>query len=166
MSEFRSKRISRKYIQINAGQPDKVFPLLCPVRESEWLPHFKAKVIYSSTGFSEDGAIFQTTHGDDEIITWIITKYNLNSLIEMTYIIPNIKIVRINIYLVNHDKEHTETTIRYTQTGLTERGNAEVEKFTEERFNQQMENWEKAINYYLIHGKIISSDDHYMPSHT
>ena len=166
MSEFRSKRISRKYKQINAGQPDKVFPLLCPVRESEWLPHFKAKVIYSSTGFSEDGAIFQTTHGDDEIITWIITKYNLNSLIEMTYIIPNIKIVRINIYLVNHDKEHTETTIRYTQTGLTERGNAEVEKFTEERFNQQMENWEKAINYYLIHGKIISSDDHYMPSHT
>ncbi|MHA1376538.1 MAG: hypothetical protein ACTSR7_19845 [Promethearchaeota archaeon] len=54
MSKFQSKRISRKYKQINAGQPDKVFPLLCPVRESEWLPHFKAKVIYSSTGISED----------------------------------------------------------------------------------------------------------------
>jgi hypothetical protein len=165
MSKFLSRRISREYIQMNAGQPDKVFPLLCPVRESEWLPHFKAKVIYSSTGISEDGAIFQTTHGDDETITWIITKYNPNSLIEMTYIIPNTMIVRINIQLVNHDKKHTKTTIRYTKTGLTERGNAEVEKFTEERFNQQMEHWEKAINYYLIHGKIISSDGHYMPSH-
>ena len=164
MSKFRSKRISRKYIQINAGQPDKVFPLLCPVRESEWLPHFKAKVIYSSTGISEDGAIFQTTH-DDVTITWIITKYNPNSLIEMMYIIPNIRIVRINIQLVNHDKEHTETTIRYTKTGLTERGNAEVEKFTEERFNQQMKHWEKAINFYLIHGKIIPSDGHHIPSH-
>ena len=165
MSKFRSKRISRKYIQINVGPPDKVFPLLCPVRESEWLPHFKAKVIYSSTGISEDGAIFQTTHGDGEPITWIITRYKPNSLIEMIYIIPNILIVRINIQLVNHDKEHTETAIRYTYTGLSERGNAEVEKFTEERFNHQMEYWEKAINFYLIHGKMISSDDHYKSPH-
>ena len=165
MSNFVSKRISREYIQINAGQPDKVFPLLCPVRESEWAPHFKAKVIYSSTGISEDGAIFQTTHDDDVIVTWIITKYNPNSLIEMIYIIPNEMIVSINIQLVHHDKNHTKTTIRYTKTGLTKSGNTQVEKFTEESFTQQMEHWEKAINYYLIHGKIISSDDHYMQSH-
>ena len=165
MSEFISKRISREYIQMNTGQPDKVFPLLCPVRESEWLPYFKAKVIYSSTGISEDGAIFQTTHGDEATITWIITKYNPNSLIDMLYIIPDIMIVRINIQLVSHDKKHTKTTIRYTKTGLSERGNAEVEKFTEESFNQQMEHWEKAINYYLIHGKAISLDGHHMSSH-
>lgn len=164
MSKFLSKRISREYTQINAGPPEKVFPLLCPVRESEWAPHFKAKVIYSSTGISEDGAIFQTTH-DDVIVTWIITKYNPNSLIEMIYIIPNEQVVSINIQLVNHDKKHTKTTIRYTKTGLTERGNTEVEKFTEESFNQQMEHWEKAINYYLLHGRIISSENHYLPSH-
>jgi len=81
----------------------------------------------------------------------------------MMYIIPNIWIVRINIQLVNLDKEHTETIIRYTQTGLTERGNAEVEKFTEERFSHQMEYWEKAINFYLMHGKMISSDEHHIP---
>ena len=149
---------------MNAGQPDRVFPLLCPVRESEWLPHFKARVIYSSTGISEDGAIFQTTH-DDEKITWIITKYNPNSLIEMMYIIPDTMIVRINIQLEKHDKKHTKTRIRYTKTGLTEKGNAEVEKFTEERFNQQMEHWEKAINFYLIHGKAISTEGLHMPSH-
>ncbi|MHA2313796.1 MAG: hypothetical protein ACXACF_00685 [Candidatus Hermodarchaeia archaeon] len=148
---------------MNAGQPDEVFPLLCPVRESEWLPHFKARVIYSSTGISEDGAIFQTTH-DDEKITWIITKYNPNSLIEMMYIIPDTMIVRINIQLEKHDKKHTKTRIRYTKTGLTEKGNAEVEKFTEERFNQQMEHWEKAINFYLIHGKAFSTEGLHMPS--
>ena len=137
---------------------------MCPVRESEWLPHFKARVIYSSTGISEDGAIFQTTH-DDEKITWIITKYNPNSLIEMMYIIPDTMIVRINIQLEKHDKKHTKTRIRYTKTGLTEKGNAEVEKFTEERFNQQMEHWEKAINFYLIHGKAISTEGLHMPSH-
>lgn len=164
MSRFLSKRVSREYVQMNAGQPDRVFPLLCPVRESEWLPHFKARVIYSSTGISEDGAIFQTTH-DDEKITWIITKYNPNSLIEMMYIIPDTMIVRINIQLEKHDKKHTKTRIRYTKTGLTEKGNAEVEKFTEERFNQQMEHWEKAINFYLIHGKAISTEGLHMPSH-
>ena len=164
MSKFLAKRVSREYVQLNAGQPEEVFPLLCLVRESEWLPHFKAKVIYSSTGVSEEGAIFQTTR-DDEPITWIITKYNPNSLIEMMYIIPDTKIVRINIQLEKHDKRHTKTRIRYTHTGLTEKGNAEVEKFTEERFNHQMENWEKAINFYRIHGKPISTEELHMPSH-
>ena len=165
MSKFRSKRISRTYKQINAGQPGKVFPLLCPVRESEWLPHFKAKVIYSSTGISEDGAIFQTTPSNGVPVTWIITRYNPNNHIEMMYINPDSMIVRINIQLEKHNERHTETTITYTKTGLTERGNVEVEKFTEERFNHQMEYWEKAINFYLIHGKMISSDEHYIPSH-
>ncbi len=164
MSKFLSKRITREYIQLNAGQPENVFPLLCPVRESEWLPHFKAKVIYSSTGISEDGAIFQTTHGDDVKITWIITKYNPNSHIEMLYIVPDTMIVRINIQLEKHDDRHTKTRIRYTYTGLTEKGNSEVEKFTEESFNQQMEHWEKAINFYLIYGKIISLGGHHTPS--
>jgi len=59
MPKFQAKRISRQFTQINAGQPTDVFPLLCPVRESEWLPDFKANVIYSSTGVSEDGAIFE-----------------------------------------------------------------------------------------------------------
>ncbi|MFQ5833876.1 MAG: hypothetical protein ACE5H4_14305 [Candidatus Thorarchaeota archaeon] len=165
MSKYLSKRISREYTQMNAGQPDEVFPLLCPVRESEWLPHFKAEVIHSSTGISEDGAIFQTTHGDDAKVTWIITKYNPNSLIEMMYIIPDTMIVRINIQLEKHDSRHTKTTIRYTYTGLTERGNKEVGRFTEERFNHEMEFWEEAINHYLIHGKAISSNGHHMPSH-
>ncbi len=160
MSKFQSKRISREYVQMNSGQPDEVFPLLCPVRESEWLPHFNAEVIYSSTGISEDGAIFQTKHGDEVKITWIITKYNPNSLIEMMYIVPEIKIVRINIKLETYDAKHTKTRIRYTHTGLTEKGNAEVEEFTEERFNHQMKHWEKAINYYLIHGKAISHNGH------
>ena len=74
-------------------------------------------------------------------------------------------IVRINIQLEKHDERHTKTRISYTYTGLTEKGNLEVEKFTEEKFNQQMEHWEKAINYYLIHGKIISSNGHHIPSH-
>lgn len=82
----------------------------------------------------------------------------------MVYIVLGTKIVRINIQLERHDERHTKTRIRYTHTGLTEKGNAEVEKFTEEKFNLQMKYWEKAINYYLIHGKIISSNGHHIPS--
>jgi len=155
-----AKRIVREYVQLNAGQPDDVFPLLCPVRESEWAPHFKAEVVYSSTGVSEDGAIFQTTHGKDEKITWVITKYNPNSLIEMMYIIPDTMLVSINIQIEKHDSRHAKTTIRYTYTSLSEKGNTKVEEFTEEKFNDQMKHWENAINYYLVHGKMISRLNH------
>ena len=167
MAKFQAKRISRQYKQINAGEPDEVFPLLCPVREADWLPDFKSDVIFSSTGISEEGAIFQTTQDDGVSIPWIITRYEPNTLIEMMYIVPNIRVVRINIQLTldRSNKQHTETTITYTQTGLTEKGNTEVNKFTEERFHKQMEYWEKAINFYLEHGMIISSEEHYTPSH-
>ena len=165
MSIFQANRITRQYKQINAGVPEEVFPLLCPVRESEWLPGFKADIIFSSTGISEEGAIFQTIQDDDVSIPWIITRYEPNTLIEMMYIVPNIRVVRINIQLTPLDKQHTEARIVYTQTGLTEKGNAEVDKFTEKRFHQQMDYWEKAINHYLKHGKIISTEEHYTPSH-
>ncbi len=38
MTTFKAKRVSHEYTQTNDAPPDEVFPLLCPVRESEWVP--------------------------------------------------------------------------------------------------------------------------------
>ncbi len=165
MEKFQGKRISREYKQINYGDPNEVFPLLCLVRESDWLPNFHADVIYSLTGISEDGGIFQTDDDDGNQIPWIITRYEPNKLIEMIYLVPDVRVVRINIQLTPKNKQLTEINIIYTQTGLSEKGNIEVNKFTEERFNEQMDYWEKAINYYLKNNKLISSEELYSPSY-
>jgi hypothetical protein len=42
--------------------PDLVFPLLCPVREYEWLDGWECEMIYSTSGIAEDSCIFKTAH--------------------------------------------------------------------------------------------------------
>ncbi len=50
----RSRRMSIK------APPEKVFPLLCPVREHDYLEEWRATVLHSDSGFAERGCIFET----------------------------------------------------------------------------------------------------------
>ena len=43
-----------------AAAPARVFPLLCPVREAEWLPGWHAEVLHSASGLAELGCVFRT----------------------------------------------------------------------------------------------------------
>ena len=73
---FKSKRVSRSYCQTINAKPEIVFPLLCPVREAEWLDGWKYNLIYSETGFAEKGCIFSTPHKEEEDTIWIITEHD------------------------------------------------------------------------------------------
>ena len=43
------------------GTPDDIFPLLCPVREYEWLETWQCEMIYTKSGFTELDCIFKTS---------------------------------------------------------------------------------------------------------
>jgi hypothetical protein len=45
MTDFRGKRVVHEYKQHNVAPPEKVFPLLCPVREGDWAPGWKYRLI-------------------------------------------------------------------------------------------------------------------------
>jgi len=38
MTAFKGNRVVHEFIQTNPATPEKVFPLLCPVREADWFP--------------------------------------------------------------------------------------------------------------------------------
>ena len=40
--------------------PDRVFPLLCPVREYEWIPGWECDVLHSVSGVAEEDCVFRT----------------------------------------------------------------------------------------------------------
>ena len=44
---FTARRIIHTYRQTIDATPEKVFPLLCPVREAEWLDGWQYAMIYS-----------------------------------------------------------------------------------------------------------------------
>ncbi len=167
MTGFKADRVVHEFIQTNPATPEKVFPLLCPVRETDWLPGWQYRLVYSGSGVAELGCVFITptrpgsaTHGQGREAaetTWIVTDYDPAALhIAYVWINPGIVITELRIQLAPAESGATRTHIRYRYTGLSPEGNRELEGYTQEWFESNMKNWETMINHYLKTGKKMS----------
>ena len=76
MSPFEAKRVSHEYTQTNDAPTENVFPLLCPVREAEWVPGWQYRLIYSESGVAEDGCVFSTPNDAGPETVWMVTHYD------------------------------------------------------------------------------------------
>jgi len=162
MTTFKSFRVDHEFIQTNPAPPEKVFPLLCPVREDDWLPGWQYRLIYSDSGIAELGCVFTTpkpptsgSHRDAASeTTWIVTDYDTPAFrIAYVWINPGHIITELRIQLTAVEQGSTRTHIRYRYTGLSLEGNHELESYTRKWFEARMQNWETTINHYLRTGK-------------
>lgn len=160
MMAFEGNRI-HEFTQKNPATPDKVFPLLCPVREADWLPGWQYRLIYSESGVAELGCVFTTPNPpgsaspnrDTAETTWIVTDYDPGAFrIGYLWIDPGHIITELRIQLIASDSSGTRTVIRYRYTGLSPEGNAELQHYTEEWFESKMKNWKRTTNHYLRTG--------------
>lgn len=46
-------RTIRTHTIVLEAAPEGVFPLLCPVREYDWIEPWRCRMIYSQSGFAE-----------------------------------------------------------------------------------------------------------------
>jgi len=158
MSDFRGARAVHQFTQTNQAPPEKVFPLLCPVREADWVPGWKYRLIYSQSGVAELGCVFTTPDEDGSESTWLCTEYDSTGLrIAYAWITPGMVACHIQIQLEPGPGATTRAHIAYTYTGLAPAGNKKVERFTADWFHSKMQGWEKAINHYLETGKVIAA---------
>ena len=167
MTAFKSYRIAHEYTQTNPAAPEKIFPLLCPVREGEWLPGWQYRLIYSESGIAELGCVFTTpnpptsaarSQGVSET-TWIVTEYDSSAFrIAFVWINPGSIITEIRIQLAAAEPGATRTHIRYRYTGLSPEGNRELAGYGQKWFEAKMQNWETTINHYLRTGKKITAN--------
>lgn len=155
---FQSKRVTHEYIQTNNAPPEKVFPLLCPVREADWVPGWQYRLIYSQSGVAELGCVFTTPNDDGSETIWLVTEYDpARFRIAFAWVNPELVLAQINISLEVRSSNETTAHIRYTYTGLSEPGNREVERYDGAWFQHKMQSWETAINHYLRIGKLIDA---------
>ncbi|HYA22863.1 MAG TPA: SRPBCC family protein [Terriglobales bacterium] len=153
---FQSKRVHYEYTQTNSAPPEKVFPLLCPVREAEWVPGWQYRLIYSQSGVAEDGCVFTTVNDDGSETTWIVTEYDPRAFtIAFAWVNPGLVAAQIRIRLEAKSTQETTAHIRYTYTGLSQQGNLEVDRYDGAWFRHKMQSWETAINHYLRTGSKI-----------
>ena len=157
MTGFEGKRVAHEYKQHNVAPPEKVFPLICPVREGDWLPGWEYRLIFSQSGVVELGCVFSTPNGNGTETTWVVTEYDPVAFrIAFTWVNPGLVAAQIIVSLERNAQGTSDVRIRYVYTGLSSNGNREVERYSREWFQAKMENWETSINYYLRTGKLIS----------
>jgi hypothetical protein len=131
MSQFSAKRRQTEFTHELNAPPEAVFPLLCPVREYDWLPGWSCQMIYSDSGVAEKDCVFRTMPQPGEPSTWCTTFYQPPERIEYV-VVGEDSLTRLHIEL---QRTATGTRLRWTRlfTGLTEEGNANIGWWTRER---------------------------------
>jgi hypothetical protein len=153
-SGFTARRITRTYRQTINAPPEKVFPLLCPVREAEWLDGWQYAMIYSESGLIEEGAVFSTPHEGEEDTVWIVTKHDPGKReIEFARFTPNSRTCVLRISVRADTGNRSFVDIAYTYTATTPAGNDFIEGLTEETFLKAVVFLEKSVNHFLETGE-------------
>jgi hypothetical protein len=141
-------RVSHTYTQRLAGEPSAVFPLLCPVREADWVPGWDPMFVLTQSGAAEPDCVFVTPATGSPAI-WYVTRHEpANGFVEMLKITPGVTACRLNIQLSPADGG-CDAVITYTHTSLGPEGDNFVESFTEEYYRGFMTEWEDRMNAFL-----------------
>lgn len=144
---------SKTFVQINTAPPEVVFPLLCPVREKDWVDGWDYQMIVSRSGLAEQDCVFSTPHHGKTDTLWYITVYDPQHYkLEFLRFTPTEEIVKINIELRANADDTTTSTITYQYTSLNAEKEQWIQNNFEKEFTESMRWWEKAINHYIQTG--------------
>ncbi len=116
------------------ASPEQVYPVLCPVREYDWLEGWTCQMAYSESGVAEPGCVFQTEVALGE--TWVLTRYDPPERIEYTVFAGNL------VMLLRVDVEATDSgsTVSWNRsyTSLDKLGRTYLQRMTRERVEGEM----------------------------
>lgn len=157
MKNRHGARVSRSYTQRIEASAGRAFPLLCPVREAEWLDEWAYEMIHSESGVAEDGCVFRTQWSDFPESIWMVTRHDRKEgVVEFVRVTTGLLITRLNIRLEPTADDATLVHIRYTHTPLTEAGSSFIEgHYSQPEFERSMAWWEKSMNHFLVTGETL-----------
>lgn len=148
MNVIEPVRASRSYTQRLVGTVEEVFPLLCPVREADWVDGWNPSLVVSSSGIAEPDCVFVTSATPVDAI-WYVTRHEPQAgFVEMLKITPGLTACRLSIQL-RAIEGGSEADVTYCHTSLGPEGDAFVASFTEDYYRKFMQDWESRLNRYL-----------------
>ncbi len=152
----RPNRVTHTYTQHLAAEPARVFPLLCPVLEAEWVEGWDPLLVISNSGVAESDCVFVTAAAPRNAV-WIISRHEPQHwFVEMFKVTPEVTVCRLSIQL-SATSAGTDARVTYSHTSLGPRGDEFIASFTEEFYRQFMRDWELQLNHYLRTGERSSS---------
>ncbi len=150
-------RASHTYVQRLLAPPSRVFPLLCPVREADWIAGWDPLLVVSDSGLAERDCVFLTAAEPHDAI-WYVTRHEpAQGSVEMLKITPGVTACRVSIDLAPA-AHGTDATVTYTHTSLGAAGDAFVAAFTASYYDEFMRDWESRLNHFLTTGECLAGD--------
>lgn len=147
-------RVTHTYTQRLAAPPAAVFPLLCPVREADWIDGWSPLLVLSHSGLAEPDCVFVTDSRPYDAV-WFITRHEPErGFVEMIKVTPDVTACKVTIQ-VRAAGAGSEADVTYSHTSLGPQGDLFVASFTAEFYVQFMREWEDRMNHYLAHGTAL-----------
>lgn len=147
-------RVHRTYQQHLDAPPDRIFPLLCPVREADWVPGWQPSLVVSASGVAEADCVFVMPGDDTDDAIWVITRHDpATYAVAFVKVTPRHTVGRIEIALAPDGPQRTVATVSYQYTALSEVGETFVRDFTDAAYVEAMQQWERQLNHYLRTGR-------------
>ena len=156
---FKAVRLIKDFKMLVPGEQDRIFPLLCPVRENEWLPYWSCGIVHSDSGKAEKDCVFITNFPDRGDMIWVTTKYDPPNNIQYTIFKPNSHVWNIEIFLEQQKPNKTQLLWQHTFTGLTPSGNKYLAEYTDAKHRSHLRLIEKALNHFVDTGKMIGDSE-------
>ncbi len=158
MADFTAKNIKSHLVQRFQAPPDKVFPLLCPIREYEWIEGWQCDLLNSDSGVAEKNCVFRTrlpgAQSDD---VWVISHYEPNARIEFVCV-NALRVKCLFITLTDNGDGTTRAENEQLLVGLTEEGNRLLDNMADS-FAFEMRLGEAMLNHYLTTGNRLPMKD-------
>ena len=155
MSDFKTQRLTRSHVMPLNASPKQVFPLLCPVREFDWLEPWDCEVVFTRSNIAENNCIFKTHFPHEGETVWVVSRYEPVRAIEFVTFCPDSHVMRLDIWLSSPERGRTLAVWTRTLTGLTDRGNEFLAGYTENVFQAEMKFLEDSINHYCRTGQML-----------
>ncbi len=128
--------------------PERVFPLLCPIREREWVPGWQCDVLHSLTGFACLDCVFTTPLAEGGTMTWVVSRYEPPRRMEFTCFAPGLFVMRLDIAVAPHgEASRLDWSRRFVALGP--HGEQALRDRTPETLQQQMDRLELALGRHL-----------------
>ncbi len=154
MSTTARPRVRLSHTQRYDAPVEQVFPLLCPVREHDYLPHWKADIVYLESGLAEQGGIFTTVADGGGRDVWVISRYEPPRRIQFV----RVDALRVAVYDLHVEAAvDGGTRIRWEQqiTSLSPDGDAGVRQHGQESFSAMHEALARHLEHYLATGRML-----------
>ena len=161
MANFTARRIKSSFVLQFQAPPSKVFPLLCPVREYEWIESWECEMLHSDSGIAEKNCVFRTgSVGDPLSDVWVISHYEPNT--QIAFVRTNgLRISCSSITLTDNGDGTSRSVVEQLLVGLTEKGNQSLDGIAE-KFSSD---WcaggirEATLNHFLTTEKMLPLQD-------